>query len=351
MVYVARACIGGGANLVCTVLMLALFCHMRLGRVLGHVLHVQLDNTTSENKNLTVIALLALLVHRRYFLQCRLFFLHVGHTYNDLDQTFSPLITEMLGFVLATISSLLAFLQSKLAVQRVREVRDLPHLWNFDEWLLKHVNLKGGFANTQQSCGMHEMIMFLDAEGVVRIKMRQSSQSSTWLPEGEGERVFLEESPPPDGPPPAQKLEADAVWHRTEVQSNVRRWLPYLGLAPAQLTSAEQEWERVFAVMAAGGGAPDVSSGLEWKELPKAAIRTGPNTPIVAAPTDMVENPEVNPIHCRRGRTYNVVRHELRALQLQMRNDAAENAATPPIFLSEYVFFKPRGGAVTALGI
>ena len=221
--------------------MLALFCHVKLHRPLGHVLHLQLDNTTSENKCLCVIALVALLVHRRHFLQGRIFFLHVGHTYNDLDQTFSPLITEMLQQIMPTISAMVAFLLRKLAVQRVREVFDLPHLWDFDAMLLKHVDLKGGFANTQQSSGMHEMVMSLDAAGVVRIKMRQSSQSSTWLPEGEGERVFLESNPPPDGPPPVLPSKADEVWHRTEVQSNVRRWLPYLGLGPAPLASAESE--------------------------------------------------------------------------------------------------------------
>ena len=123
MAYIARTCIGGGANLVCTVMMLALFCHHKLGRSLGHVFHLQLDNTTSENKCLCVIACVALLVHRRYFLQGRIFFLHVGHTYNDLDQTFSPLITAMLQKVMPTISALVSYLLSKLAVQRIREVR------------------------------------------------------------------------------------------------------------------------------------------------------------------------------------------------------------------------------------
>ena len=167
MAYVARSCIGGGANLVCTVLMLAMFCHVKLGRPLGQVLHLQLDNTTSENKNLTVIALVALLVLRGHFLQARIFFLHVGHTYNDLDQTFSPLITAMLQRAMATIGALVAFLEAQLAVQRVREVRDLPHLWNFEEMLVKHLDLKGGFANTQQSSGMHEMVLALDAAGQV----------------------------------------------------------------------------------------------------------------------------------------------------------------------------------------
>ena len=57
----------------------------------------------------------------------------------------------MLQQIMPTISAMVAFLLSKLAVQRVREVIDLPHLWDFDAMLLKHVNLKGGFANTQQS--------------------------------------------------------------------------------------------------------------------------------------------------------------------------------------------------------
>ena len=352
MAYVARTCVGGGANLVCTVLMLALFCHVKLGRPLGTVLHLQLDNTTSENKCLTVIALVGLLVHRRHFHQGRIFFLHVGHTYNDLDQTFSPLITAMMLIVLPSISALLAYLQSKLAVQRVREVLDLPHLWDFDEWLLKHVDLKGGFANTQQSSGMHEMVFFLDANDEVRVKMRQTSQSSTWLPEGEGERVFLQDNPPPDGPPPDRPLSADAVWHRTEVQSNVRRWLPYLGLAPTQLASAEAEWERVFSEMPPEGGVPISSSRLQWMQLPQAVIRAQPNAATVAAATDMVENPTINPLHSRSGRTYNAVRTELRAHQADARAHAAAAGAPPPIFLSEYVFFRPRAAVdVIALGI
>eukprot|EP00310_Coccolithus_braarudii_P017005 CAMPEP_0183332554 /NCGR_PEP_ID=MMETSP0164_2-20130417/1682_1 /TAXON_ID=221442 /ORGANISM="Coccolithus pelagicus ssp braarudi, Strain PLY182g" /LENGTH=61 /DNA_ID=CAMNT_0025501293 /DNA_START=100 /DNA_END=281 /DNA_ORIENTATION=+ len=60
---------------------------------------------------------------------------------------------------------------------------------------------------------MHEMVILKDAAGDVRIKMRQSSQSSTWLPDGEGERAFLENNPPPDGPPPVLASSADARWH------------------------------------------------------------------------------------------------------------------------------------------
>ena len=307
MVYIARACIGGGPNLVCTALMLSLFCHLELGRPLGHVLHLQLDNTTAENKCLCVIAVLALLVHRRQFITARMFFMHVGHTYNDLDQTFAPLIQQMLAQVVATVSGLTAYLVSKLAVQRLRQVKDLPHLWDFEAWLLPHVDFKGGFANTQQSSGMHEMVVYLDASGVVRIKCRQSSQSSTWLPDGEGERVFKESNPPPEGPPPPLATKADEVWHRTEVQSNVRRWLPFLGLSPSRLAAAEAEWEAVFAAMPAGGGVPPESAQLTWVELPHATIHRAPTAGAVAAAVDMLENPDVNPLHSGNGRTYHMV--------------------------------------------
>ena len=67
------------------------------------MLHLQLDNTTAENKNNTVVGLMALLVAWNIFQEVTIFFLHVGHTCNDLDQTFSPLIQEMLRIPLPTV--------------------------------------------------------------------------------------------------------------------------------------------------------------------------------------------------------------------------------------------------------
>jgi hypothetical protein len=67
--YIARAALGSGANLVCTALMLSLMKHVELGRPLGKCLRLQLDNTTSENKCRTVIGTCAWLVHNRHFRQ------------------------------------------------------------------------------------------------------------------------------------------------------------------------------------------------------------------------------------------------------------------------------------------
>ena len=81
-VYIAASPLGGGPNLVCTVVMLALQKHLSIGRPLGMKLHLQLDNTTSENKNRVVVGFVASLVAWGAFHEASIFFLPVGHTYN-----------------------------------------------------------------------------------------------------------------------------------------------------------------------------------------------------------------------------------------------------------------------------
>lgn len=92
LIFIARAALCGGSNLVCTVLMLTLAHHVAVGRPLGRRLHLQLDNTTAENKNSTVLGFVALLVQWGVFAEASIFFMPKGHTFNLLDQTFSPLI-------------------------------------------------------------------------------------------------------------------------------------------------------------------------------------------------------------------------------------------------------------------
>ena len=103
MVYVVRLGLGGGANLVSTVLFLALMTHVALERPLGRRLHLQLDNTTAENKNQTIIGVIALLVVWGVFHEAVIFFMPVGHTYNELDAAFNPLITSLLRVVVSTV--------------------------------------------------------------------------------------------------------------------------------------------------------------------------------------------------------------------------------------------------------
>ncbi|KAL3894263.1 MAG: hypothetical protein SGPRY_013857, partial [Prymnesium sp.] len=111
MAFVARIALGGGANLVATVLILTLVKHVEIGRPLGAKLHLQLDNTTAENKNKTLLGTVALLVAWQVFEEATIFYLPVGHTYNELDAAFSPLITALLRRVIETMTGLLEFIQ------------------------------------------------------------------------------------------------------------------------------------------------------------------------------------------------------------------------------------------------
>eukprot|EP00965_Chrysotila_dentata_P058892 1954624-Pleurochrysis_carterae.AAC.1 len=58
-VYVVRAGLGSGPNVVLTVLMHALFSLAGSSRPFGFRLHLQLHNTCGENKNVTMVAFLA----------------------------------------------------------------------------------------------------------------------------------------------------------------------------------------------------------------------------------------------------------------------------------------------------
>ena len=83
--YTVPASVAGGANLMCTSVYLALVDMVRSGRPLPLQLHLQLDNTTSENKCLTALRFAAWLVARGYVREVRIFFLYKGHTHTILD--------------------------------------------------------------------------------------------------------------------------------------------------------------------------------------------------------------------------------------------------------------------------
>lgn len=245
-VYIAREALGGGPNLVGTVLIMSLLAHIEHGRPLGRKLHLQLDNTSAENKNLTIIGLVALLVAWGVFSEASIFFMTVGHTYNELDAAFAPLIDAVQSNVLPTMSALLELVPIALAAKRVRVVQSLPHLWDFSAYFKQYMHPGiGGFTVTQQSSGMHEFHLSCDSSGEVRMKTRQSSQSSTWFPEGAGDPIF-KSVPDPGTAPPIAKMSSDVAWERASVFANVRRWLPFLGLSPDELNRSMAEWERVF---------------------------------------------------------------------------------------------------------
>lgn len=342
MVYLCRVSLGCGANLVCTVLFLSLMTHNELGRPLGRRLHLQLDNTTSENKNNTVIGAASLLVAWGVFHEAVIFFMPVGHTFNELDAAFSPLIQSLVKVALGTVTSLIAFVKEALAGKGLREVCQLYHLWDFDLLMQEHMHPLGGFARTQQSSGMHEFHIKLDREGVVRLRARQSSQSSSWFPEGEGELVF-KSLPSRDEPPPmAKPMYTAHQWRRSEVCTNVRRWLPSIGLTCGELNAAVQDWEEQFDHAVDDVGLLPPSKHLTWRPLPvvtdesNARSQQQSNYNTGGRVRDMIENPPINPMYGA-SRKSGQVRTELLEWQQEQRMAAAQNFDVPPVFLGEYL--------------
>lgn len=53
------------------------------------VLHLQMDNTSKDNKNHYLLGFSGMLVAERVFREVHAFFLPVGHTHQEIDQTFS----------------------------------------------------------------------------------------------------------------------------------------------------------------------------------------------------------------------------------------------------------------------
>lgn len=178
---VARIALGGGPNLVCTVLMLSLMAMVERGHSLGARLMLILDNTTGENKNTTVIGFLACLVAWDWFEEAGFFSMPVGHTYNELDQSFNTLIRRMMQYSIYTVSKMIELIFTFLEPYGVFAVIELPYLWDFTAMVQPHMHPLGGFATNQFGDGMHEFRLKKDRDGVVRLHMRQSSQASGYV--------------------------------------------------------------------------------------------------------------------------------------------------------------------------
>ena len=59
-------------------------------------LHLQMDNTAKDNKNHYLLGFCTILIAEHVFKEVEVFFLPMGHTHQDIDQTFS-LITRRIS--------------------------------------------------------------------------------------------------------------------------------------------------------------------------------------------------------------------------------------------------------------
>eukprot|EP00965_Chrysotila_dentata_P181657 5997071-Pleurochrysis_carterae.AAC.1 len=115
---------------------------------------------------------------------------------------------------------MIALIRMLIVKYTVIEVKELHALWDFTAWLEPHMYELRGFATGQFGDGMHEFLLSKDAQGIVRLHLRKSSQAYTWIFEGPGYEVFS--SDPGPGPPPLAAFKEDRQWQRETVESTVR---------------------------------------------------------------------------------------------------------------------------------
>jgi len=312
---------------------------------LAELLFLHLDNTVGENKTDAVIGAAGWYVERRHFNRVIIFCCPVGHTFTDLDQSFSTLIRGLFGVAVYTMDMLLKVCARVMMHAKRRYnfqgIQELDGLYNWTAFVTEHMHPLGGYATGQQGSGMHLIIITRDAEGHARVKFSQSSQSSTFFPEsGEGYRLFKWDKPP-EGPPPLAGIKKDADWEKEAVIGTVRRWYHYFVFDSAEeLQRAKNDWETRFST---------VPSLPPWVELPVCcgdvptrvpSVGTGCTfkTAAAAASFDLqAENPPVNPIISEE-RTHAMVRDEL-----EVRHDAERTAtggSLPPVYRSDYIFVR-----------
>ena len=95
-----------GANLMWTAVWMTINAmHAHYG-FLPDELHLQLDNTSGENKNETMVAIAAWLTAAGYFKRVRVFFLMVGHTHIIIDQIFGVITKYIKGRELLDVPAL-----------------------------------------------------------------------------------------------------------------------------------------------------------------------------------------------------------------------------------------------------
>lgn len=120
-----------------------------------------------------------------------------------------------------TVSRLVALIEQFLRPYNCLSCVELHCLWDWKAFFAPHVHERfGGFATGQFGSGMHEFVLRKDRNGDVRLYLRQSSNASTWLPDGEGYLVFRSI---PTGHPSLANAHPDAKWQRGTVTEPGRR--------------------------------------------------------------------------------------------------------------------------------
>ena len=355
-IFIAHESVGGGPNLVATVLYLSLLAHAASGRPLGKTLVLQLDNTCGENKCQAILAVVGWLVQVFSFEQAMINCCPVGHTFTILDESFNTLISGMNQSTLATLEDMMDSIQERMRAYQCLEVTELKAVFDFTKWFQPVMHIITGIARRAALgglySGMGQFQFVRDAEGRVRLKMRTGPTATTWIPESEGYLLFHEgqlESPLGfESGPPLAPLKSFATWQKETVVSNIRRWLPYLGVDLSNQRAAAAKWEARIASLTQSVSDLQTPWPTVWQGSPQrsddAAARAGCSDGARRPWIGIHDNPPINPIDHAGTSTIKSYTERLAIWRAGTRVLSAGAGTSPPVHLSDYLIVKDING-------
>jgi hypothetical protein len=167
----------GGGNVTVEVIWRTLIKLQEQRQIWAEDLHVQLDNTSKDNKNHTVFGFLAWLVAEGHFVNATVSFLPVGHTHEDIDALFGVVVRYLRQFPITfTHTDLMKQIDESLggcnrtswAPASPAELVKGTHNWN--GWLNKASNESIADEACPATAGKHPMPPLRRLENFVMLK-------------------------------------------------------------------------------------------------------------------------------------------------------------------------------------
>ena len=241
-----------GANLLWTVVWLTLGNMQAHFGYLPAELHLQLDNTSGENKNETMVVMAAWLVQMGYFKRVRVFFLMVGHTHVIIDQIFGVITKSIKARQLLEVRQLVECIEGTLLAnpQYCGKPVQLPQaMWDFKSFCkatlggVKSLTYLTGnplYFDEQGGWGGYRDFLF-DEKGM---RMRQSTQAP-YL----DAVVVLSVAPPANAWPKLAANKLPDAWRKKggkDVRTTIVSALNHAAVSDTDLITLARRWDLVL---------------------------------------------------------------------------------------------------------
>ena len=180
-----------GASDVCSPYLPSALENPAPAKPLPPILHVQMDNAVSDNKNRFVFCFWSLLVAKGIFREVYVNFMLVGHTHDDIDALFGRWSMALKKEDFPTIPLLMrSFMENETVPTIPHLIEEVPDFKSF---------IVDGFADGEESLQghtkAHQFKFFMDSTGCPMMKYKILCHHDEWLPrEGGGIKVWKEDA-------------------------------------------------------------------------------------------------------------------------------------------------------------